>query len=74
MTGMLVKPQPTWRNILLSPEAVDWLIALLNALQGRPDTGLAAAARQLLVCAPACLHQKNCFYMLHLVIRLAHLI
>ncbi|BDA40620.1 probable Exportin-4 [Coccomyxa sp. Obi] len=49
MTGMLVKPQPTWRDILLSPEAVDWLIALLKALQGRPDSALAAASRQLLV-------------------------
>ena len=57
INGMLVKPQPTWRDILLSPEAVDWLIALLKALQGRPDSALAAASRQLLVCAPACPHE-----------------
>lgn len=50
---MLVKPDPAWRDTLLSPEAVDWLIALLNALRGRPESPLAASSRQLLVNALA---------------------
>ncbi|EIE26728.1 hypothetical protein COCSUDRAFT_46205 [Coccomyxa subellipsoidea C-169] len=47
--SMLVKPDPAWRDTLLSAEAVDWLIALLNARRGQPESPLAAASRQLLV-------------------------
>jgi hypothetical protein len=48
-TSNLVKPDKEWRDILLAPEAVDWLITLLNMLRGQADLPLAISARQLLV-------------------------
>lgn len=44
-----VRPGPAWRELLLAPEAADWLLGLLPALRGAAATQpLARAARQLL--------------------------
>ena len=44
-----MRPGPAWRELLLAPEAADWLLGLLPALRGAAAAQpLARAARQLL--------------------------
>ena len=46
--SLQVKPGPGWRDLLLAPEAVEWLVQLLGSLRGQ-FTLLAADARNLVV-------------------------
>lgn len=58
--SLLVKPDCSWRDILLSEEAVSWLIPLLEGLRRQPESHLAAASRQLLVSRNSCCKKALC--------------
>lgn len=52
--SLQVQPGPSWRALLLTPDAPpSWLQGLLSHLQGRPDAALAQQARQLVVSSTA---------------------